>query len=730
MKFILIIPFLIFYSAFSQVDFNNYTTLLSKGPIPKDFTESTFDKLQKDLSSGNKDLTASQEKVFFEGINYAIDDILHSGYVTYGDEISEYLGSIADKLLKEDKELRSKLRFYTLKSNSTNAFSTQQGIVFVTTGLISQVTSEAQIAFILAHEISHYQENHVVESFNYASKNRKSSIEQMSVYSKDKEFEADKKGLEMYRSAGYSSKEIISTFDVLLYSYLPFDEIDIDLSYFQASDSIYLPSSLFPLEKFEIKAVDDADDSRSSHPNIKTRKTAIATLIDETKNWNDEVNSFGEEKFNNVRNIARFESIRNDVIEAHYGKAFYSIYLLEKIFPESLYLKRMKAQAWLGILMYRMDNRISITVDKKSDYEGASASIHYMIREMTKDQVEAMAIRQIYDIQVNSEDEEIKLIWDKSIKTIVYAKNFNLSDFSKNNYYKAFDLFNEKVKSDTIAEEIEIKPKSKYDRIKTKKDVNVAQNFDSTEFQIYLIPDIISSDDFKTRYEAHSKQFQAEQGIKDAYDALSSREQSKYNIEHGKDDLKLGISDLIVVEPTVYSYSGTKVDRVRSEKLEKSFSEIIEETSQATGINVYPINSSELVTKGTQMYNERSTLLNILVQLANNDNIEPFPVDYQLLNQLEVNYGTSKVMFSLVEHSYDPDIGLAAVYAIIFFPVAIIYFPIKFITGHHTQINMIVLDTKEAKIIIGSNEHIKEKDRKHIIGAHMYSIFTQLNSTK
>lgn len=733
MKFLFLIPLLICFTSFGQADFNNYTTLLSEGSIPDDFTVLTYDKLKNDLAKGDKNLSRVQEKLFFEGINYAIDDLLHSGYVTYGDEISKYLEKIADKLLRKDKTSRSELRFYTLKSNSVNAFSTEQGIVFVTTGLISQVTSEAQIAYILAHEIAHYLEHHVVESFGYKTNSRRKSIEQMSVYSKDKELEADMKGLEMYKAAGYSKSQIIPTFDVLMYSYLPFDEIDISLSYFQQSDSLFLPPSLFPDKKYEIQAIEDEDDSKSTHPNIKTRKEAIQKALEDSNKWGTDINFQGDEKFKHIRNIARFEAIRNDIIEANYGDAVYSIFLLERDFPESMYLKRMKAQSWLGLLMYRLKNKISSTIDKKSEYEGASASVHYMIRTMNKDELEAFATRQMYDIYINNNsDKEIKLIWEKFVKTLAYGENFILSEYSKSNYDSTkllFETNNSIPENDSTVVEHQA-PKSKYDRIKTKTDVNKPLNFDSTEFRIYLLPDVIVSDDFNSLFEKYKNDIEVEKAEEDAYDAMSYADQRKYNKEEKENRLKLGIDELIVVEPTVYSYRKNGLDRVKSEKLETSFSEVIEESSASTGIKVYPINSSQLATEGTQSYNERSTLLNMLMQIGNSHKMEPFPVDYELLNQLEENYGTTKVMFSVVEHRYDADIGIEAIYAIIFYPAAPIYFPMKILMGNNTKINMIILDTKEAKIITGSNHYIKDNARKHTIGAHVYSIFKQLNSTK
>ena len=512
MKLLALIGILLAFTTHTQVDLNNYTTLQSKGDIPEDFTSSTYLKLKKDIEIGDDELNSYERKVFYEGVNYAIDDILHSGYVIYGDEITEYINQIADKLLRKDKKLRSELRFYTLKSNSVNAFSTDQGIVFVTTGLISQITSEAQLAFILAHEISHYTEHHVVETFSHKKKNRRQSIEQLSVYSKDKEFSADKIGLELYQKAGYSKDEVLPTFDVLMYSYLPFDEIEIEANYFHLSDSIFIPESIFPEDKFEIKAQEDEDDSKSSHPNIKKRKEGIVSAFDDLaeSRWKADVNKLGDEKFNYIRTIARFESIRNDIIEAKFGKALYSLFLLEKEHPEIMYLKRMKAQVWLGLIMYRLENEISHTVIRKSKYEGESAAVHYMIRNLNKDELEAFSLAQLYNIaKANQNDTEISLIWDVAIKTIVNADNFDISDFSSNNYYTAKYLFEQSL-IDTVKIEQEKpikKGKSKYDRIKRKRNVSEPESFDSTKFYIYLLPEMIKDDFFLNLYDKYKDEY-------------------------------------------------------------------------------------------------------------------------------------------------------------------------------------------------------------------------------
>src|SRR5690606_34864445 len=138
----------------AQTDFNRYQTLQSSGKIPEDFAKQTAIKLEEDTEE-REGLSRSEEEQFLELIHYGIGEILHSGICVYGDPVSDYVQRVANHLLVDMPDVRKKLRFYTLKSNVANAFSTDQGIVFVTTGLISQLTDEAQLAFVLAHEISH-----------------------------------------------------------------------------------------------------------------------------------------------------------------------------------------------------------------------------------------------------------------------------------------------------------------------------------------------------------------------------------------------------------------------------------------------------------------------------------------------------------------------------------------------------------------------------------------------
>ena len=719
---------------FAQIDFDNYTTLLSSGSIPEDFTQRTYEKLEEDLSTSVDDMSSAEKEVFYTSTNYTVDALMHSGSVIYGDPITKYVEEVAKNLLIKDKKLFRELRFYTLKSNATNAFATDQGIVFVTTGLLSQITSEAQLAFILAHEISHYQQEHVLDSYSYQRENRSASIEQMSVYSQERELEADRLGLEMYARAGYSKDEIIPTFDVLLYSYLPFDEVQVPNGYLQDFDSLYIPSNLFPSEAYEIKAVEDEDDSKSSHPNIKTRKERIQEEIDKINNWSSETNVLGEDKFTQARNIARFEVVRMSMHNAEFADALYTIFLLELQFPESMYLQRMKAQAWLGIMQYRLDNSIFSIVNRKSDLEGASANIHHFIKEMNKSQLITMCVRNVATIHnLHLDDEEITAIYNLMVKDIANTDKFELEEYSNVCFQTAYDRSlpkSDEVLKDTTTIEENKEKLSKYDRIKGKKTVNETVGPDSSDFHLYLIPDLVSDSAFLSTYEALHSEFREQEEEKEAYKNMTAKERyysDQANSSNKTIKTKKQIDYLISMEPIVLKYGIKGVKQVKSEKTQEAARESIDLAAQKANIQVNHLDRKTLKDEGTQSYNDRCILMNYLEQSANNTDVKSFPVDYQLVHDVQEKFGTPYVLYSVARHGYQPDLAtLGTLYTFLFFPAATIYFPVKFFMGNFAEINMIVMDLENGDVVGVLSHEFRSTLRKHTYGAHIYSLFESL----
>ena len=102
-----------------------------------------------------------------------------------------------------------------------NASALPGGHVVVGLGLINQMKSEDELAFVLAHEIEHIDHYHAVERVQIEAQLHKVSLDAFPAlaqiplalwqagYSKDEEFEADREGLLLAASAGYSPRGAI-----------------------------------------------------------------------------------------------------------------------------------------------------------------------------------------------------------------------------------------------------------------------------------------------------------------------------------------------------------------------------------------------------------------------------------------------------------------------------------------------------------------------------------------
>lgn len=651
-RMIMILFFLLTFSSLAQQDFNQYKTLTAQGSVPADFTMETASKIEQSVLTKPAGMSSTQARVFYESIHVSIDELLQSGSVLYGDEITQYIQAVAANLLKDDKELLEKLRFYTIKSNETNALSTDQGIIFVTTGLISQLSSEAQLAYVLSHEIAHFTEKHIKETYTWKAGHSHThrSIRELNQYSRENELEADQRGIKLYHAAGYSKDEIISTFDVLMYSYLPFDEVKVPNSYFQ-TEKMYIPESFFSTKEYPIKVDEDYNDVRSSHPNIKKRKDAAREGISDYTNWGDHMYSQGEQTFLYIRNCARFESIRTDIIDGDFAEALYTIFLLEREFPESVYLKHMKALSWLGLAQFREKNKQNEAIPGASDFEGESASMYYFLKKLNADATLSLAIRAIRDLSKGLENDSMMLaINDRLAKTAAKAEYFSWSNYSASGFHESAQRSlakNDSLKA--VVPETGEQPKSKYDKIKTKKNTEIPESFDSTRFYFYGLSDILSDSVFRTRYMHYKTR------VIPSSETVQLIPDRKAHFFPPANPMEL--TNCILVEPGATFQKKGKYYWKESYKSKVAMKQGFLGAAEEVGIQTTVVDQNSLATGGSNAFNDRCILYSLLEQTANSENTDFFPVDYERLQQLGKTYGTSNILFSAAEYTNQTNIS-------------------------------------------------------------------------
>lgn len=157
-------------------------------------------------------------------------------------ELENYLNAIVYRLQANKEHGVSNLfyRVYLIDSPHANAFTPGGGHIFVTTGIIQRLRTEAQIAMVLAHEMAHNRSLHVVKGQDGQSLSRRvtafgkrvfddglgvswlsSGVKaladtSLNSYTRAQEEEADRIGFRYFVGAGYDPFEAPRSFAALI----------------------------------------------------------------------------------------------------------------------------------------------------------------------------------------------------------------------------------------------------------------------------------------------------------------------------------------------------------------------------------------------------------------------------------------------------------------------------------------------------------------------------------
>jgi beta-barrel assembly-enhancing protease len=733
---------LVLFQSLGQSDFNHYKPLCSKGQVPKDFSNPTLTKIKQDNREDLKSLSGRKKEFFVEQINYSIDQILHSGNVTFGDTISMYLQEVGDKLIAGETNLRGKLRFYTYNSTEANAFSTRQGIVFVTTGLIAQLTSEAQLAFVLSHEIIHYQEHHVLDLFEYATKEKFYSYNEkarfLSNYSRENELQADRLAVKMFHDAGYKSSEINKTFDVLLYSYLPFEELKLDKTWFN-TDEMYVPEMYFDFKRNEISAKFKYNDYLMSHPNLAKRKEQVTDQVSKFSNWQEVLYS-DSSRFFYIRDIARFEYVLNKVYSEEPVEALYAIYILEKKYPESTFLRNYKSQAWLDIMKLTIKKEGStlfsgypLNPKRQRYYEGQISILNQFITVLPKTGKLAIGLRAVYDAyHADTTNVIAKKCYETAIQLLVKSDDFEPEKFSVKNFGETLAYLKD-LKQDTSARsKLHGVEWDKYAVIENQsKGVTEDFGIDSTKFYMYGISDIIRDSSFIKQFKQSSLKNGMLVNKKDVFNLLTDAEQQNQEYYSYDEQVHLKMDSMLILQPAVFETSRSEIDVFKTFKTRDLVFKEIYSNAVDLNIHVKSLGLQDLEVLSAADWNDYSLLQRSLTRAISDYENDYFVLDVTNLNTINSKFKTDKLLFLEYQHTYAPDLyfGNVALFTVLL-PVGLVYFPIAILSGHYSDWQFYVLDLKTGELVLERSYYVNEPASKHSIGSRLNAMFHQLKQVK
>jgi len=90
------------------------------------------------------------------------EEVLDNYTVIHSDTVNDAIYKIKDKLLTSVGLTSYDYTFYVVREEQVNAFATLGGHIFIFSGMIEMAEEPEELAAVLAHEIGHVEERHVV----------------------------------------------------------------------------------------------------------------------------------------------------------------------------------------------------------------------------------------------------------------------------------------------------------------------------------------------------------------------------------------------------------------------------------------------------------------------------------------------------------------------------------------------------------------------------------------
>ena len=470
-----------------------YEALQSAGPVPADFAYY--------LDKG-----ANEEDGVYK---YLVE----SGLLVYGSPMNKYVEKVADNLLESHyRTLRQELRFYILRRSDVNAYSYANGMIVVTTGLLAQLQNESELAFILAHEIAHYAEKHLEKEKKVKKKDKKYDVGGFlrMVRSREQETEADRIAFERYyQNSKYSYEALDGVFDVLQYSYLPFDEVEFERAFVE-SEYYTFPDKYFISAVTPIRSREDYVDTLLTHPNLAKRREWIANQVERKSDENRSRFLQSEELFYKLRHQARYETINIDLTFHQYDAALYNTYVLLDENPNDPFL----CQAWVagiyGFAMHKLEGNGNDYITKSDLVEGEQQRLNHFLSKISRDECALLALRFAWNYaKIFPENSYFKQVAGEIIEVLSEKGKMKYQNYS--DYAMGIDPAT--IPVDTTVKKTETEKKGKYDKIKNQHESGREKVLPNEDFetQNYMLVDLRADDEFWKLY----------------YDALDEEEDEK-----------------------------------------------------------------------------------------------------------------------------------------------------------------------------------------------------------
>jgi predicted Zn-dependent protease len=343
----------------------------------------------------------------------------------FDDNLQNYIQKILTEITRNNSVLADKkISVYFSRDPAANAYSIGDGTIIFNLELLKYLNDEAEIGYIICHEIAHYTLNHRDKSIEkeISSQNLKDakalekdlkkskfnkqikseSFAKNSIYSRKnrsrlQEFQADSLGLDYFKKTNYNSASSIN-----LLKHLSKTDIETDslprVSYpknFTTKNQKFIKEwvamedySKYSYSKENIFKWDV--DSLKTHPNCEQRIEKINKLVKNSK-----TNYYADKAFfDDLKKRIEYEQIYSNYYIKNYGLSLYDALKLKEKNPKSNYLKEMIASNLDALANAKKEMRINSYIPSINPTEQTKSQQYYFnfVANLTLSELEQLAL--------------------------------------------------------------------------------------------------------------------------------------------------------------------------------------------------------------------------------------------------------------------------------------------------------------------------------------------------
>lgn len=310
--------------------------------------------------------------------------MMTNGAFIFDTPLNTYLDGVFGRILKANPDINPNTTLILSRSGSINAFTTGDGFLVLNLGLIAEMKTESELAFVMGHELGHQTLDHVNKALlarveQEADPERAKEIRRIMrneyrvssrltdfilpgmvasrEFGREQEFEADSLGFVYADRSGFAPNGslgaliILDSVDVSLYGRnIPWKDL------YEANDCRVVPiwketstgSSLGSFHTVD----EDLAEKLKTHPDCDLRMehlTAahVIVAVDDTATI-----------YEKYRTIARMELIESYRIQQDLGAALYHAIQLQLDYPENKFAIENAANAWGLIALLKRQHHL------------------------------------------------------------------------------------------------------------------------------------------------------------------------------------------------------------------------------------------------------------------------------------------------------------------------------------------------------------------------------------